>query len=355
MQKLTIDQAFSLSKQLCDAQKYDDAALLLLQILAAKDDLRPVLETLGLTFLSAEKLGLAICVAERLIALNPDTVSDYQNALSLYKRALIAHRAEALSAPDLTRSSDTSRTASGPDPSATAPAQVIVLCGGLSARWNGYQGVKNKHLVRVNGEVLLARTVALVRKHHLHSLTVLVPAGESAAYAEQVPSEVLIKTVPAPPSGVVTPAWKYLSSEAFCARGQDTIILLGDVWFSEDAMHRIFTHQTGPWTAFGRHRASALTGCPYGEIFALRFADPDWHFETVKLLDLLYKAHLCTESASGWAVLQMINDENPNIRSPGKSFVCIDDFTEDFDLPEDFDRWVRNFAELKEPIKGPHF
>jgi hypothetical protein len=33
-------------------------------------------------------------------------------------------------------------------------------------------------------------------------------------------------------------------------------------------------------------------------------------------------------------------NEDPNIRSVGNAFVEIDDFTDDFDFPEDYDRWT---------------
>lgn len=137
-----------------------------------------------------------------------------------------------------------------------------------------------------------------------------------------------------------TEAYKFLSSKELWNRTGRTIVLLGDVWFSEEAITKIFNYPSDDWTAFGRTGASRFTGCPHGEIFAQRFTCFAEHGEKLERLNDMYLNGECKRDASGWAHYQLMIGSNPNIHTVGPRFVEIDDFTEDFDCPEDYDIWV---------------
>lgn len=215
----------------------------------------------------------------------------------------------------------------------------ILLCGGNNARWGGYQGAPRKHLVVVEGEVLLERTLRLVAGfaptrtvivHHeedrrLYSLRTGTPHETFEAPRFDAPE---------------MEAQKFLSSRSLWNRQGRTIVLFGDVWFSEAALAAIFAESSDDWTAFGRAGPSRLTGCRYGELFAQRFTAIDEHAENLLLLDAMYRDRTCRRAAAGWAHYQLMIGHHPHDHVVGPRYSEIDDFTEDFDLPCDYDGWV---------------
>ena len=63
---------------------------------------------------------------------------------------------------------------------------------------------------------------------------------------------------------------KFLSAESRWSDVGQTVILYGDVFFTEAAMATILSH-TGPHRFFGRRERSYFTGRPWREMFALSF------------------------------------------------------------------------------------
>ena len=214
----------------------------------------------------------------------------------------------------------------------------IILCGGESSRWNNYLDVPVKHLIEVEGEILLARTLRQVAAFKPDKTIIVVHQDHKDLFTPYVGVKCelfVIKTLLRRP----TEAWKYFSSEPLWQPGDNTINLLGDVWFSDEAIKSVFETPVQDWLAFGRPNPSGLTGCAYGEIFAHKFNDPDDHREKFILLDYLYKIGECRRTASGWSHYHLMHGLDPKKQNIGPRFVEIDDFTEDFDYPEDYDNW----------------
>ena len=224
---------------------------------------------------------------------------------------------------------------SGLDESLTTTC--LVLCAGDNTRWGGHRGVARKHLVRVEGEALLTRILKQAAVHRPDRIVIIVREADVPLYVPYcLPGN---EIHPLKPRTGVTEAWKYLSSGGFWNRSGRTVSLLGDVWFSDQAMDRIFNHPGDNWLAFGRSGSSRLTGCPWGELFAHRFRDPREHYEKLLTLDRMYRDGSCRRAASGWAHYQLMEGRDPGVMSVGPRFVEINDFTEDFDFPHDLERW----------------
>lgn len=215
----------------------------------------------------------------------------------------------------------------------------IILCGGRSSRWGGYRKTPRKHLVEIEGELLLDRTLRLVTAYGPARVVVVVNKGEMDLFASRLTKTCDFYEIP-PAGPDQTEAYKFLSSKELWNPSGRTIVLLGDVWFSEQAIRVIFSDSTDEWTAFGRIGASRFTGCPHGELFAQRFTSPLEHGENLVRLDALYRERTCVRTASGWAHYQLMIGMDPNIHTVGPRFIEIDDFTEDFDSPEDYDLWM---------------
>ena len=227
----------------------------------------------------------------------------------------------------------------------------IILCGGRNSRWKGFRGTHRKHLVKVEGEILLSRTLRLVAAYEPARTVVVVNEDDLDLYKAYLSDNTefygIKENVP-----YQTDAYKFLSSKELWNPIGRTIVLLGDVWFSENAIKTIFKNPADDWTAFGRNGASKFTGHPYGELFAQCFTDYREHELTLDKLDEMYRTGTCKRAASGWAHYQLMIGKDPNIHTVGPRFVEIDDFTDDFDTPEDYDAWVAGRTSTKPVVRS---
>ena len=107
---------------------------------------------------------------------------------------------------------------------------AIIPCAGHSARWNRYLGVQ-KHLAPLNhaGQTILGRTVDLVKSNGLEGIYVVTDKPEiqkaqiGASFVTPTTSTYLASTI--------------LSTKEVWA--DRNIVLLGDVYYSSDAMKKI--------------------------------------------------------------------------------------------------------------------
>lgn len=139
---------------------------------------------------------------------------------------------------------------------------------------------------------------------------------------------------------------KFLSSRSVWNRNDRTVILFGDVWFSEDAIRNIMKHDEESWTIFCRFGKSELTGCPYGEIYGFSFElnSRDFAEEHMKKVGTLNKQGKLWRS-SGWEIYRsMSGAKDLTVHKKYSNYVLIDDWTEDFDFPRDYEKWMRNRA-----------
>lgn len=209
-------------------------------------------------------------------------------------------------------------------------SKAFVMAGGSGSRWKNYQGVP-KHLIELEGEQLIARTI---RQFEDLEPTVIAPT-EYLSYNLQAP------VVPGSrPTGLDID--KIMSSRLLWPARSRTVILYGDVWFSDEAVGLI--KQEPPGVKFyGRFNASKFTGKPWGEIFALSisyraYAAVDAAVEYI----LTLKRNGGVSRTSAWELYRTLNGIRPITKhSLNGNFVEIDDWTEDFDFPVDYDRWVQ--------------
>lgn len=208
---------------------------------------------------------------------------------------------------------------------------ILVLCAGNAVRWENYMGIQ-KHLINIDGETLLDRTLRLIRKQK--PKVYIVSNDES--YSR--PGATLYRPTLDENLGEGD---KYLSSCSLWNTDGRTIILLGDVWYSTEAMETILEFSHKEWQTFGRVDKSQFTKCPYGELFAFSFY-PEHIKQTQDLLLTIKRA------PSGWKLFKLfsgfpVHSHDEKLYLDSKHFTNIDDFTDDFDYPQDYDRWIVNF------------
>lgn len=213
--------------------------------------------------------------------------------------------------------------------------RVIIACAGPQVKWGSYLGVPSHFApVRVSEdseerEPLIARTLRQVAKHVTSEEVVLTcPEGDGRYWLGGVTSY------------GVTGRSEFDSTRQFWSKDERTVLLLGDVYFSDLAIRKILTPTTGHvYKAFGRFGASNVTGTPYGELFA-----HSWWPEQIPEVDG-HLAHVEQARAQGimrphgWMLLRSFQGGALN-RHIVKSefFTQIHDWTDDIDYPEDFDR-----------------
>lgn len=215
--------------------------------------------------------------------------------------------------------------------------RAIIICAGDATRWGNHLGVP-KHLIEIDGERILDRTVRLLKENGIDDIYIVVKRitedylvpGAIQSVAHLNPENV--------------DADKFLSSRFLWNEKGRTIVLYGDVYFSDNAMKTIATSDIKEWTLFARYGESFITGTKWGECFAQSFY-PDsisLHEENLyRIADLKKKGYL--NRCGGWEHYRAmigLNNGLLNSHVKGSNFVEIDDWTDDFDYPIDYERFL---------------
>lgn len=210
--------------------------------------------------------------------------------------------------------------------------RVIIACAGPQVKWNNHLGVPSHFApVRVregseDREPLLHRTLRQVARY-TEDVCLTCPAGDGRYCLGGV------KTYQGIGKSEFDSTRKLWNTEG------RTVLLLGDVYFSDLALRKIIGYPHGQYMSFGRPAASNVTHTPYGELFAHSWwpeqhAEIDGHLEHVEQA----RAQGITRP-HGWMLLRSFMGVplNRHVVSP-RYFTQISDWTDDIDFPEDFER-----------------
>ena len=210
--------------------------------------------------------------------------------------------------------------------------RVLVLAAGEGERWGNFRDTP-KHLLEIEGEVLLHRTC----RQFLKYTDDVIVVGPDRSY--KVPGTGLF--IPPPEK----PQWrdmaKFWSSHELWG-SKRTVLALGDVYFTDETVEKIMT-STDEWMCFLRKEASSFTGCTYRELFAFAFDASQNHRFRDKLTKLIAKGK---SRRGGWQLFSELVWDTHNYIFENPYYVNIDDWTEDFDFPEDLTNWEKNRAEI---------
>lgn len=232
--------------------------------------------------------------------------------------------------------------ASRSEENCTAP-RMIVTCAGKQTRWGNYLDTP-KHLLKIHGERLLDRTVRLIRRFATDASVAIMALDDAHAAAYDVAGTE--RFCPVDDMADADALERHYASPHFMAcrarwnAAGRTVVVLGDVFFTERAMQTICSDTTRGVRFYGREKASTITGTPWGELFAISFY-PDDHGPIVNASDELRER---CETVRGWQLYRHLNDlpldAFPNVIADNDRFVEINDFTDDFDFPNDYDTWI---------------
>ncbi|WP_406200141.1 hypothetical protein OG331_25205 [Streptomyces sp. NBC_01017] len=209
--------------------------------------------------------------------------------------------------------------------------RVIIACAGSQAKWGGHLGVPS-HLVPLRahfGVPLLYRTVGQVREL-TDDVHLTCPAG-GARY--RLPGVTVHEQDGTAPS-------EYAATRSLWNERGRTVLLLGDVYFTDEAMATVAGFRPQTYRVFGRYGPSKVTGTPYGEIFAASWW-PGQHTRMDARLRHVHemRAQGIVTRPPGWMLLRTWQGTPVGKHRVSRDwFTEIDDLTDDFDTVADYVR-----------------
>jgi choline kinase len=195
---------------------------------------------------------------------------------------------------------------------------AVIVAGGEARRWKNYGGVA-KHFVEIDGERLTDRTIRQSSALFDRTVAVVPQYG----YVSGVDLEII-----APEETRALEPWKFLSSKDEWSSVRTTL-LYGDVYFTDSAIKKIAAAEA-KLVFLMRQTKSERTGKPYGEIYAISFT-ASMHEQIIEAMED-FTPDLGIPARAGWHLRNRLWST--------ATMVEIDDETEDFDNPEDYERWM---------------
>ncbi len=211
--------------------------------------------------------------------------------------------------------------------------KAIIMCAGKSSRWktkrgwkvwDNYLGVR-KQLIKVGGETLLHRTCRLLRERGVEDIVITIASKEDSFPTDEK-QEVNVTT---------------MEIERFYPQRGKVIYLYGDVYYTYEAMDTI-VNKDGVF--FGRNGASKVGGKGHSELFAVK-GDGETIQKYVEVVKKALKSGKCKRGI-GWDLYKAYYGEpfKPEKVKNKKHIVDINDATDDFDKPSDYDTWIKSNA-----------
>ena len=209
--------------------------------------------------------------------------------------------------------------------------RVLILAAGDGTRWGNYRG-NPKHLVEIEGEAILHRTC----RQFLRYTDDVIVVGPDKRYLVEGTRLYI------PEISKRRELDKLASSMSEWAKNGKTVLVYGDVYFTDEAVKTIAANKDA-WAFFCRSGGSSITGKSAKEIFAIAFDSGD----NLLMKKAITKLLPLESVTGGWALFRELTLGNPLLNPKDRRMfdygkhVEIDDWTEDFDYPADLLAWER--------------
>ena len=208
--------------------------------------------------------------------------------------------------------------------------RIIIAAAGNGERWNNFRNTP-KHLMTIENEILLHRTYRQFRGYTED----IVIIGIDERY------QVGDARLEMPLDGDWLDFGKMYSSNHLWSNTR-TIIVFGDVYFTDDAVKKIMSNQD-QYKFFMRKGKSKYTGKGHKEIFALAF-DGSMNEKIKQHINELVAAK--QRGAGAWRLylhMQGFKQQSSYYVDYFKNggYIEINDWTDDFDYPEDLLKWEK--------------
>ncbi len=225
--------------------------------------------------------------------------------------------------------------------------RVVIMAAGIARRWKNYLGIP-KQLIQVQGEPIIKRTIRLLKEQGITDIWVTVRT--KGQYGNLGVNE------------FVNHENNHLSIDRILGAQElaPAIYLFGDVYYTEKAIDIILSDKN-EHRFFGRRYPGVLKS--NREIYAVKV--DDFIIQKAQELRELHASHKIIDSLVGHLLILCLGyGINPKTRDHTATpeqltplFTDIDDETTDFDLPNEYDRFIKlNFPKKNKPdwiMKSP--
>lgn len=220
--------------------------------------------------------------------------------------------------------------------------KVLIPCAGMATRWHGD---KPKQLVRLLGEPILHRTVRLLNENGIQpTIIVKDPRGVTFKVPKSYQAGARLDESR-------EQADKVASSRHLWPKSDRVVILWGDVFYTRAALESILGFE-GEWAMFARLGPSEVTGKDHKEPFGFSIAPSAQSTFDAAMSTCVEAAQAGTlvNWSGSWEIYKAAHGllDTPWSELPAEAFehlVPIDDATDDFDQPSDWDEWCLRYAE----------
>lgn len=191
--------------------------------------------------------------------------------------------------------------------------KYIIMADGKGTRWGNYQD-KPKHLIEIDGETLLGRTVRLLKEKDPECEVVITSHDKRYEFEGATRYE---------------PQNNHLEIDRFTEEliADDICFLYGDTYYAEDAIEAITGTDAEDILFFGNERAIVAIKVSDGRLFK-------HHVDRVRKLFIEGKIEKCI----GWQVYQSFLSLPFGEKKIDAKFILLKDGTEDFNSPDDYNR-----------------
>lgn len=211
-------------------------------------------------------------------------------------------------------------------------ARYLIAADGMSRP----NHLSDRHFIVLEGEPLLQRTVRQFSEHG-HVIVIAPPE-----YGERLDARIVQSTRR-------EDKWygndMIAKSRPWWAWNRRTVLLFGDVWYSDEAVAAITGFEDRDFQMFGRRSKSLLTGTPWGEPFAFSFwpEHQDKMMEALRTVSQKYKNGQW-HRATPWEFYYEMEGMDWKIPAYwwvpiGPHWTNINDWTDDFDFDGEAERW----------------
>lgn len=200
--------------------------------------------------------------------------------------------------------------------------KAIIMCGGV------YTDFKTpKQLSVVNGEVLVERTIRLLKEHGIEDIYISSNNEVFEKYAPVLYHNNTFKV----DNGVVTGYWV----DAYFPTNDPCIYLHGDVYYSKDAIKKIVDYVASENTFIGNEVARNKEHKNWGEPFGYIVVDQKKFRKGIeKVKKLQDEGKLERGYALSWELYRVLNGLDPNkMFIYDTTYLSINDYTNDIDAP----------------------
>ncbi|MCQ2551220.1 MAG: 2-C-methyl-D-erythritol 4-phosphate cytidylyltransferase [Clostridia bacterium] len=191
--------------------------------------------------------------------------------------------------------------------------KYIIMADGKGTRWGMYKDIP-KHLIKINGETLLGRTVRLINEMDEEADVIITSHNPEYEFEGAKRYE---------------PLNNHLEIDRFTEEliEDDICFLYGDTFYREDDLKQIIASDVEDLLFFGNERSIIAIKVKDGDLFKS-------HVDNVRNLFLAGKIEKCV----GWQVYQSFLNLPFGIKKIDKKYVFMDQGSQDFNSPEDYEK-----------------